>query len=66
MDGEPYLVGRFPYTLRMRLIREHPGIDVDQIMQDERHEDEEEWENEMDAFHGEDQTKLVIKSVKQI
>ncbi|KAB8416422.1 hypothetical protein FH972_024941 [Carpinus fangiana] len=29
MAGKPYKVGRFPHTLRMRLMREHLGIDVD-------------------------------------
>ncbi|CAN6618082.1 phospholipase D1 [Trichomonascus vanleenenianus] len=31
MGGEPYKVGHFAHTLRMRLMREHLGIDVDQI-----------------------------------
>ncbi|KAI1001521.1 Phospholipase [Podosphaera aphanis] len=35
MDGEPYLVGRFAHTLRMRLMREHLGLDVDEIMEEE-------------------------------
>ncbi|EHY58304.1 Phospholipase D1 [Exophiala dermatitidis] len=34
MNGKPYQVGRFPHTLRMRLMREHLGLDVDQIMED--------------------------------
>lgn len=33
MDGKPYQVGRFPHTLRMRLMREHLGIDVDELME---------------------------------
>ncbi|KAL1962785.1 hypothetical protein VTN77DRAFT_9154 [Rasamsonia byssochlamydoides] len=33
MNGKPYLVGRFPHTLRMRLMREHIGIDVDELME---------------------------------
>ncbi|KAL2843805.1 hypothetical protein BJX68DRAFT_269980 [Aspergillus pseudodeflectus] len=33
MNGRPYLVGRFPHTLRMRLMREHLGIDVDCLME---------------------------------
>ena len=33
MDGEPYLVGRFAHTLRVRLMREHLGIDVDEVME---------------------------------
>jgi phospholipase D1/2 len=35
MNGEPYLVGRFPHTLRMRLMREHLGVDVDAVMEEE-------------------------------
>ena len=31
MGGKPYDVGTFPHTLRMRLMREHLGIDVDDI-----------------------------------
>jgi phospholipase D1/2 len=34
MNGRPYAVGRFPHSLRMRLMREHLGLDVDQIMED--------------------------------
>ncbi|KAG2421668.1 hypothetical protein HFD88_005644 [Aspergillus terreus] len=33
MNGRPYLVGRFPHTLRMRLMREHLGIDVDELLE---------------------------------
>jgi len=56
MDSEPYLVGRFPHTLRMRLMREHLGLDVDEIMENERLEKvdrrDEHWEEDMDRFHG--------------
>lgn len=31
MAGEPYDVGRFPHTLRLRLMREHLGVDVDAV-----------------------------------
>lgn len=34
MNGLDYRVGRFAHTLRMRLMREHLGLDVDQIMED--------------------------------
>ncbi|EXJ59862.1 hypothetical protein A1O7_04009 [Cladophialophora yegresii CBS 114405] len=34
MNGKPYQVGRFPHTLRMRLMREHLGLDVDKIMEE--------------------------------
>ncbi|KAH9875714.1 hypothetical protein IAQ61_003178 [Plenodomus lingam] len=35
MAGQPYKVGKFPHTLRMRLMREHLGIDVDSITEDD-------------------------------
>lgn len=35
MAGQPYKVGRFPHTLRMRLMREHLGVDVDHVMDDD-------------------------------
>jgi phospholipase D1/2 len=35
MAGEPYKVGKFPHTLRMRLMREHLGVDVDCIGEDD-------------------------------
>ncbi|RMZ82286.1 hypothetical protein DV738_g1870, partial [Chaetothyriales sp. CBS 135597] len=34
MDRKPYRVGRFAHTLRMRLMREHLGLDVDKIMEE--------------------------------
>lgn len=40
MAGQPYKVGKFPHTLRMRLMREHLGLDVDHIT-------EEEWASQM-------------------
>ena len=55
MNGEPYLVGRFAHTLRMRLMREHLGIDVDEILeeglQEEKEQKEQQWENDMNKFH---------------
>jgi len=39
MAGEPYKVGRFPHSLRMRLMREHLGVDVDGVMDEEREEE---------------------------
>lgn len=50
MNEQPYLVGRFPHTLRMRLMREHLGIDVDAVMEEERQEYE--FEHDMDEFYG--------------
>jgi phospholipase D1/2 len=56
MNGQPYLVGRFAHTLRMRLMREHLGIDVDEVLEEDQQEEEdrrsEQWEKDMDNFHG--------------
>jgi phospholipase D1/2 len=35
MGGKPYKVGKFPHTLRMRLQREHLGVDVDCVSEEE-------------------------------
>ena len=40
MGGKPYKVGRFAHTLRMRLMREHLGVDVDELEASERKEGE--------------------------
>lgn len=53
MNGVPYLVGRFPHTLRMRLMREHIGIDVDEALEEELRA-EAEARREQAAAKGED------------
>ncbi|KUJ11803.1 phospholipase-like protein D1 [Mollisia scopiformis] len=61
MDGEPYLVGRFAHTLRMRLMREHLGLDVDEVMEEERRaeldREEEEYEAKMNGIYNEEGPK---------
>ncbi|EHK98489.1 hypothetical protein M7I_5694 [Glarea lozoyensis 74030] len=56
MDGKPYMVGRFAHTLRMRLMREHLGLDVDDIMEEERRaeldKEEDEYEAKMNNIYG--------------
>ncbi|KAK1246818.1 hypothetical protein MKX08_000620 [Trichoderma sp. CBMAI-0020] len=58
MAGKPYQVGRFAHTLRMRLMREHLGLDVDEILEQEREEEVNEalFEQDMDAIYEEDAT----------
>ncbi|KFY40883.1 hypothetical protein V495_05204 [Pseudogymnoascus sp. VKM F-4514 (FW-929)] len=55
MGGEPFQVGRFAHTLRMRLMREHIGVDVDDVMEEERRaeldREEEEFESRMDGVY---------------
>ncbi|KAK0708372.1 hypothetical protein B0H67DRAFT_556868 [Lasiosphaeris hirsuta] len=57
MAGRPYQVGRFAHTLRLRLMREHLGLDVDAILEEERQVDLDraaEFEDEMDRIYSED------------
>lgn len=39
MAGKPYQVGRFAHTMRVRLMREHLGIDVDELEAEEADQD---------------------------
>jgi phospholipase D1/2 len=39
MGGKPYQVGRFAHTMRVRLMREHLGIDVDELESNEGREE---------------------------
>ncbi|CAM1500958.1 Fc.00g101200.m01.CDS01 [Cosmosporella sp. VM-42] len=56
MAGKPYQVGRFAHTLRLRLMREHLGLDVDEILEQERQAemDRQDFEHEMDEIYKED------------
>ncbi|KAG5950297.1 hypothetical protein E4U53_005291 [Claviceps sorghi] len=56
MAGRPYLVGRFAHTLRLRLMREHLGLDVDEILEEERYQemDRGAFEEEMEDIYRED------------
>ncbi|OAA57699.1 phospholipase D1 [Cordyceps fumosorosea ARSEF 2679] len=53
MGGKPYQVGRFAHTLRMRLMREHLGLDTDAIQEEERGSDDndETFEEHMDNIY---------------
>ncbi|KAK6434865.1 Phospholipase D1, partial [Oleoguttula sp. CCFEE 5521] len=58
MAGEPYMVGEFPHTLRMRLMREHLGIDVDAIYRREQMAQERAEQNaDMEHIYREDFAK---------
>ncbi|KAI2624830.1 phospholipase D [Hypoxylon sp. NC1633] len=65
MAGEPYRVGRFAYTLRMRLMREHLGLDVDEITEEERQAElsaEARFEAEMSQIYGEEDESPAAES----
>lgn len=60
MAGRPFKVGRFAHTLRVRLMREHLGVDVDAMYEDDlmafeptvpAHE-QEEWDPESEQEYG--------------
>ncbi|KAF2089290.1 phospholipase D [Saccharata proteae CBS 121410] len=36
MAGKPYMVAKFAHTLRVRLMREHLGIDIDEMLEEEQ------------------------------
>ncbi|GAA6005029.1 hypothetical protein JCM10207_008483 [Rhodosporidiobolus poonsookiae] len=64
MGGKPYKVGRFAHTMRVRLMREHLGIDVDELEAAEGKEEleareatdlqekEDEWDPDNEQSHG--------------
>ncbi|RYO97966.1 hypothetical protein DL764_007227 [Monosporascus ibericus] len=66
MAGRPYRVGRFAHTLRMRLMREHMGLDVDEITEEERLEAlsaEESFAADMAHIYGEEDEGSVAESL---
>lgn len=54
MGGKPYDVGTFPHTLRMRLMREHLGIDVDEIYRRECEAEKAFQDEEMERIYRDD------------
>jgi phospholipase D1/2 len=54
MGGKPYDVGTFPHTLRMRLMREHLGIDVDDIYRRECEAEKAAQDEEMERIYRDD------------
>lgn len=62
MAGQPFKVGRFAHTLRVRLMREHAGVDVDAVDEDDLmandpvkapHE-QEEWDPDAEQQRGQE------------
>ncbi|KAK9417974.1 putative phospholipase D [Seiridium unicorne] len=65
MAGVPYRVGAFAHTLRMRLMREHLGLDVDKITEQERAESlgtDAEYEAEMSQIYQESDSSALNTS----
>ncbi|KAG7088566.1 hypothetical protein E1B28_012546 [Marasmius oreades] len=73
MGGKPFKVGRFAHTLRIRLMREHLGIDVDamyeeDLMVNEPVEDgleQETWDPDTEQQYGKESGVTKIKKSQQ-
>ena len=60
MAGKPFKVGRFAHTLRVRLMREHLGVDVDAMYEEDLMANEpvkaphdiEEWDPDVEQEYG--------------
>ncbi|KDQ62566.1 hypothetical protein JAAARDRAFT_171033 [Jaapia argillacea MUCL 33604] len=63
MAGAPFKVGRFAHTLRIRLMREHLGVDVDAMDEEDLmarepvkpQDQQEEWDPESQQEHGQEE-----------
>lgn len=73
MAGKPFKVGRFAHTLRVRLMREHLGIDVDNLEEDDLMANdpvkpehaEEAWDPDSEQAYGQEKGVTHIKKSKQ-
>ncbi|KAF8158304.1 hypothetical protein B0H34DRAFT_769482 [Crassisporium funariophilum] len=73
MAGKPFKVGRFAHTLRVRLMREHLGIDVDALDEEDlmtndpvKSEPEQEtWDPDREQAYGQEHGVTHVKKSKQ-
>lgn len=73
MAGKPFKVGRFAHTLRVRLMREHLGIDVDGLDEEDLMANdpvkpeytEEAWDPDSEQAYGQEKGVTHIKKSKQ-
>ncbi|KAJ4482266.1 phospholipase D [Lentinula aciculospora] len=73
MAGKPFQVGRFAHTLRKRLMREHLGVDVDAIYEEDlmandpqkaEHE-QETWDPESEQHYGKEAGVTKLSKARQ-
>lgn len=73
MAGKPFQVGRFAHTLRKRLMREHLGVDVDAIYEEDlmaneplkaEHE-QEPWDPESQQQYGKEEGVTKLSKARQ-
>ena len=73
MAGKPFKVGRFAHTLRVRLMREHMGVDVDSIEEDQLMsrepvadaDDIETWDPDHEQDRGDEDFRSGVTSIKR-
>ncbi|KZP31489.1 phospholipase D [Athelia psychrophila] len=73
MAGKPYKVGRFAHSLRVRLMREHIGVDVDAVPEADLMASEpvkpdyeqEEWDPDAEQEHGQEGGITRVKKSQQ-
>lgn len=73
MAGKPFKVGRFAHTLRVRLMREHLGVDVDSLDEEDLMANdpvkpeytEEAWDPDSEQAYGQEKGVTHIKKSKQ-
>lgn len=73
MAGKPFKVGRFAHTLRVRLMREHLGIDVDALDEEDlmSHEplkpeyQQEDWDPDQEQVYGDFGDKTGVTQIKK-
>lgn len=73
MAGKPYKVGRFAHSLRVRLMREHIGVDVDAMSETDLMASEptkpdyeqKEWDPDAEQEHGQDEGVTRVKKSQQ-
>lgn len=73
MAGKPFKVGRFAHTLRVRLMREHLGVDVDNLDEEDLMANdpvkpehaEEPWDPDSEQTYGQEKGVTHIKKSKQ-
>jgi phospholipase D1/2 len=73
MAGKPFKVGRFAHTLRVRLMREHLGIDVDALDEEDLMSNEplkpeyqqEDWDPDQEQVYGDFGDKPGVTQIKK-
>lgn len=69
MAGKPFKVGRFAHTMRIRLMREHVGVDTDAMYEEDlmanhpikKHQDVKTWDPDHEQVGGKTEGITTVK-----